>query len=104
MFYITKCYVGHAGMTLRPGEVFEADSQDENISWLLSQNAIAHATPAFAIANGDDEDGGSEDDEETLDGGNDEDGGLAELDGLDGIVENEPEPVCAPKPKRGKKA
>lgn len=105
MFYITKCYVGHAGTTLRPGEAFEADSQDEKIKWLLSQEAIVPATPAFVAQdeNDDQQDDDAQNDQQMdvfveFDTGDDdltEDDEPLEIDGLDSIVAVEPQEAPA---------
>lgn len=57
MFYIAKHFTTHAGVMLRPGDVFEGDSKDPKIMWQLSQKAIAPATPAFAAQEPENDDG-----------------------------------------------
>ncbi len=130
MFYITKCYVGHAGTTLRPGEAFEADSKDEKINWLLQQKAIVPATPAFAPVEhedaNDDQQGDAQDNQENhrlqmenlgydasgnpleVDDADDEVEEAPEIDGLDGIVTDdteatEPAEEAPSKKKNGRK-
>lgn len=107
MFYIAKCYVGHAGTTVRPGEAFEADSQDDKINWLLSQKAIVPATPAFSPANDDDAQeeaapGDTLDDDMAPAEDTEED--APEIDGLDGIIAEAEVAEEAPVKKGRKKA
>lgn len=47
MMYVAKCYVSIAGRVLRPGDAFEAETEDAKISRLLRMNAIAAVKPKF---------------------------------------------------------
>lgn len=112
MIYIAKCYIGHAGTVLRPGDAFEADSRDEKIERLLRLDAVTPATPAFAPAAIENADGTLESDAqenhrqqmESLgydasgeplegEGSADEAEEAPEIDGLDGIVSGDAEPA-----------
>lgn len=107
MFYIAKKFIGHAGMTLRPGEVFEVDGQDDKINWLLSQNAIAPAIPAFAPADVDPDFAESADPlpdvEPDAEEPEAEDEAPIELEGLDGIVANADEDAAEAAPGKGRR-
>ena len=114
MFYIAKKFIGHAGMTLRPGEVFEVDGQDDKINWLLSQEAIAPAIPSFAPADVDPDFAESADPLPDLDPDFDakepdaeepegEEEAPIELEGLEGIVANAAEDAAEAAPGKGRR-
>lgn len=64
MMYVAKCYVSIAGRVLRPGEAFEAETEDAKISRLLRMNAITAVKPSFAPAPAKQDQNGENDDED----------------------------------------
>ena len=111
MMYVAKCYVSIAGRVLRPGDAFQAETEDAKIARMLRLNAIAPVKPSFASETADMQPDDSKADGNSADGGTDAENEVddeaeideesPEIDGMDGIVpESDQESADTEKPAR----